>query len=743
MVCPYCNNHPIPNVAACNHCGVILKIAKAGGKRAPWTPSAMRNILPVGLMQTSRLNGERNKLQNEINALEEAHAKKLEAISQAQADAAASSGGGSSSTATATLAPTAIDADTRLETAVRLLISGSVEESLQQFEQAYRMRQGSRIDFLNNCGVAFARRGQSQLSIDRFQQAMQLAPEQFEPRVNLLYILGQIGHRETLQRVLAERDPIIYAAMASEPGVAARVALIKAQAGETDEAQRLVSRDISSGDKPVQADAHNDLGIVYALDNKQQEALAEFNQTIKIDAGHAAALANTGALYFLRGRFDEALQILEKAAHVDPHNSGIHNLLGATLCQMAFVNEGIRAFREARAHQMSAWEPYYNLAKVYIENDVLDEAERNLARANELNPYSWHVLIGQATLLYKQNNIAKALAMFEQAYRAQPGEPLILNGIALCKTLTGDYLSGEAYFKRALEASPNDLDLRINLSWNYLSAGDIRQAHEVLEAIRSEQDKTGIINDHLGLCQMQMAAYDTAEQHFKSALKIDANIFGVHYNLGCDYVLQNSPNRSAPEWEEAKKTESGNADLFANLGVAYYKASHYDKAAPELRRALHLRTDRMEDYANYGLCLARLKRHKEAMQQFEAAIKIEPRNPMLHSNLGLAAYFNGDVEISVREWRMVSEISLEYARRRGAKQQTEYDDSIVDFVPLDFRTRALHTTPRLPNFLVPFVPGYRTGQWELVITNPDVLRLEQLKSQSESLDRSLRAMKIA
>ena len=645
--------------------------------------------------------------------------------------------------ATAVAAVPAIDGEIRLETATRMLLADSVEESLQQFEQAYRMRQGGRLDFLNNCGVAFARRGQSQLSIDRFQQAIQAAPDQYAPRVNLLYILGQIGHRETLQRVLADRDPVVYAAMAEHPGIAARIALVKAQVGDTDEAQRLIAAGSASSDKLDQADSHNDLGIICALEDNAQDALTEFNQALKIDPGHAAALANTGALYYRRGRFDEALQTMEKAVHVDPHNAGIHNLLGATLCRMAFINEGIRAFRDARLHQMSAWEPYYNLAKVYIENDVLDEAERNLTRANELNPYSWHVLIGQATLLYKQNHIARALTMFEQAYRAQPGEPLILNGIALCKTLTGDNLSGEAYFKRALDIAPNDLDLRINLSWNFLTAGNIREAHEVLEQIRGEQDRTGIINDHLGLCQMEMAAYDTAEQHFKSAMKHDPNIFGAHYNLGCDHVLQNAPNRSVKEWEEAKNTETTNADLFANLGVAYYKSTHYDKALPEFRRALHLRTDRMEDYANYGLCLARLKRHKEAIQQFETAIKIQPRNPMLHSNLGLAAYFNGDVDISVREWRMVSEISLEYARRRGAKQQTEYDDSIVDFIPLDFRKRALHTTPRLPDFLVPFVPGYHTAGWELVIDNPQVRRLELLKCQSDIIDRSLRAMKIA
>ena len=132
-------------------------------------------------------------------------------------------------------------------------------------------------------------------------------------------------------------------------------------------------------------------------------------------------------------------------------------------------------------------------------------------------------------------------------------------------------------------------------------------------------------------------------------------------------------------------------------------------------------------------------REKQAIDMFDRALVLDPRNVMLHSNRGLACFFASLPEEAMKEWGLVSKIDPAYANRRGKRLQSEYDDSQIAFVPFSVPDRAAPIAPKTASFLPHFVPGYDTDDWDLILSDPALSRLSDLRRELRHVDRTLAA----
>ncbi len=124
---------------------------------------------------------------------------------------------------------------------------------------------------------------------------------------------------------------------------------------------------------------------------------------------------------------------------------------------------------------------------------------------------------------------------------------------------------------------------------------------------------------------------------------------------------------------------------------------------------------------------------------FDRALVLDPRNVMLHSNRGLACFFASLPEEAMKEWGLVSKIDPAYANRRGKRLQSEYDDSQIAFVPFSVPDRAAPIAPKTAGFLPRYVPGYDTEEWDLILSDPALSRLSDLRRDLRQVDRTLAA----
>ncbi len=78
-----------------------------------------------------------------------------------------------------------------------------------------------------------------------------------------------------------------------------------------------------------------------------EEALATFEQALRLDPHFADALFSKGnALYFLK-RYEDALLAYEQAIRLDPYNPAFHNNKGSTLYSLGRYREALAAYKQA------------------------------------------------------------------------------------------------------------------------------------------------------------------------------------------------------------------------------------------------------------------------------------------------------------------------------------------------------------------------------------------------------------
>ena len=85
---------------------------------------------------------------------------------------------------------------------------------------------------------------------------------------------------------------------------------------------------------------------LYSL-GRYREALAAFEQAIRLDPHFAGALFGKGnALYFMK-QYEDALLAYEQAIRLDPHNPAFHNNKGSTLYSLGRYREALAAYKQA------------------------------------------------------------------------------------------------------------------------------------------------------------------------------------------------------------------------------------------------------------------------------------------------------------------------------------------------------------------------------------------------------------
>jgi len=798
MVCSYCQTRNIPTAAVCAHCGVILrltnndarvpknKVSRSAVLRAVFIGVAAligaaggiflvaedfhkvqrlyagvigavtggmllylvtgARVLYLTNKYRSRLRSLQGRMRHALSRAEEKYEKELE-------DKAGTY-------------------DPRLHLAIAHLLQDEIEKSVQEFQQAQKLG-ASKPVFFNNAGVAMARRGNLNQSVELFQKAAVLNGHQAHPHVNLAHAyLHAVADEEKLliDHALDEIKQSV-SVDGEKPVHLNSKGLIQVRAKRNDEAIatfksaiELAASSNMSGDeiKLSQADSNNNIGLALFNEGDVRGAVLQFQTAVRIDPGHGRALSNLGVMQLLQGDHTEALITMRNAARLDPRSAPVRNNLGYALCRTRTVNDGLREFREAVLLDPGFFEPYYNLGKVYLDEKVLEVAERNLTRAYQINPNSWELMAAIGVMRMDQEQWPQAIQLLEKADKLAPEQPLILTNLATCIALDGDYIRAQDILQKAVEYDELNSAVHNQLGWVYLLQENVSMCGNEMSAAIHLNPNIALYHNNYGLCLIGRGDYDNALSSFRKSLSLDPEYGKVHYHIGYVYALQGKLDQAIKEWENTQRLEAGFIDCLVNLGVAYYQSNKFDMAVTEFKRVIAARQHLMEDFSNLGLALAKqgvairkgarnredpkwkesVEKHKLAVDMFDRALTLEPKNVMLHSNRGLACYFANRAEDAVMEWGMVSKLDPGYARRREKTMQSEFDESAIKFAQLEILHRADRVAPATADFVYQLSPGYDTEEWSVIIDDDDLINVPDWSQRSRHFERRLKALRI-
>jgi len=126
-------------------------------------------------------------------------------------------------------------------------------------------------------------------------------------------------------------------------------------------------------------------------------------------------------------------------------------------------------------------------------------------------------------------------------------------------------------------------------------------ALDYFQAALDKDPKNAVIQNKMGIAEMQLLRYKNAIKYFKNSIRSDRTYADAYNNLGVTYYLQKNPGRAINEYQKALKLNPNSAAYYGNLGAAYFGKKQPDKAMEAYIKALQLDPDVLSRSSRTGV----------------------------------------------------------------------------------------------------------------------------------------------
>jgi tetratricopeptide (TPR) repeat protein len=204
--------------------------------------------------------------------------------------------------------------------------------------------------------------------------------------------------------------------------------IVWVQAGQVQEAVRQYEQTLRI--RPDYPEAHYDLGVALEKMGRTQEAIQQYGYALQIKPDYAEAHYNLAVALNRAGRMQEAIGHYEQAVRIKSDFVEAHNNLGLALMEQGRLPEAIGHYEQALRIDPQNASAEYNLGNALFELGKLPEAIEHWRQALRLNPdhAKAHYNLGGA--LEKLGRTQEAIQHYEQALRIKPDLAQAQNALA-------------------------------------------------------------------------------------------------------------------------------------------------------------------------------------------------------------------------------------------------------------------------------------------------------------------------
>jgi tetratricopeptide (TPR) repeat protein len=424
--------------------------------------------------------------------------------------------------------------------------------------------------------------------------------------------------------------------------------------------------------RPVDAEAHNSLGLVYVQTGDDEKAIVAFREAIRLRPDYADAHQNLGAV-LTTSDAGEAVRELETAMKLQPRLlKAQYNLaLAYEASPKHGPSRAIGQMRSLLAAQPDYPRAEFMLGRLLLRDGKVEEAVDHLHRAVEREPefgearYQFGLALSRAG---RRDDGNAEIRKSRELIAASENRQVAALDLAAAKAALekGDRETAVAKARKVLQFEPNSGEAKEILKKlptdptdaieRQIRDGKFEEAEQALRAYVADQPKSAWAWYALGYSLYGQRKIGESIKALAQSLQLDVKNADAHKVLGRDLMIIGRFDAARLEFEQGKRLNPKSAEMPYNLGKLYSIQDNWPDARREFEAALRLDPSYMEAFDGLGFALEALGDDEAAVTNYKKAIELcEARHAGFAS-----AYVNMSTLLNRTGDR---EAALEFARK--------------------------------------------------------------------------------
>ena len=470
---------------------------------------------------------------------------------------------------------------------------------------------------LNNLGVVYFRKGMYEEAMEQFKEALKVDPKFDLARENLQYVFAETGLEDAdvrRWRDEVKRDPENFEAML-------RLGVSFQNMGRFREAAEMLGAVVEKNADHTMARFH--LAITLKAQGLYQQALEHYLYIGAHFAKSAVFHTDLGEVYYNIGRTDEAIAELNAAIKLDADYWRSHFLLSFAYGDNGQLQEALEESRVASRLNPSFQNTEANLALSDSGAGSAGDASRNSAGKEVASLESTSFTLGMA---YRERGFTKeALKEFQKALQDMPDADRVHIEIGKIHVADGSMDAAAEAFLKTLGANAENVEAYRLLGCVYHLQGEYYEsALCYLQAFRLNSADADTMNN-LGVLLYQVGLKEEAERMFKKGLNLKLYHQELNYNFLNCHLLKEEYMMAENLIQRFEAFMGKSPLLYEKHAILNYKMNRLTLALFDIESALSLDKNHSDALYLKSLIFLREEDFQGAINVVLEAAKIAPR----------------------------------------------------------------------------------------------------------------------
>lgn len=309
------------------------------------------------------------------------------------------------------------------------------------------------------------------------------------------------------------------------------------------------------------------LGRRLMQEKRYEEALKSFQKALELKPDDQETLSTIGLLSIQTKNWKLARQTWERLARIGSpeRRNEAHYFLGQLEELLKHPEKAIGHYQQVTSGRLLS-DARLRQAILLGQQGKFDEAARLFRQVRLTNPaQAVATFITEAQVYKEQGQPKKAMAIYDEALAANPGNIDLLYARGLLAADMGDLDQAEKDFRAVLKKKPDDPDTLNALGYT-LADNNIRldEAYRLIRKAYEQKPDNAAIQDSMGWVLYRLGRLDEALKYLrKAAADMDDGEIAAH--LGEVLWKLGRKEEARKVWAEARKNDPDNPKLKATI----------------------------------------------------------------------------------------------------------------------------------------------------------------------------------